>query len=631
MTANLATNDPNFSSTSGPPFAFRDGESFNGGIARFAADNWHERMIEITNVAGLEFGHRPSASAAEPDRLAALADFMRVDVSELIARARPHHGESYGAGGHRMFNGIILPTALVESRIRRFAPASLMQPDGNHHRALWDLRLLPVCTETGQILLDRCQNAICDGGQVCWVITSGVEYCEHCMADLRNSQSPTVGPELLAALQPVADLFTTARRSEAVARLPISLSVDDGQLAADLLVALMPVIDPSLRHNMQRLHLVDPLQVSAVTAQAWHLMEGWPHRFLDLVRTRMEARDKRHDDGNLGRTTHFFWRLSDSASPALRAVIAEVRDALDLDGPAGASIAARTYRIKEAAKVIGIGTQQIAELRRAKALTAIVALRTARSELLFDRAEIHRLKHEICLRMGFDSVSSRLGIAHEGVEQLVDVGLLDLLDHPFHIARYGVHQTTRASFDKLTANLTAGQSTVLKGERIRITQAMKAVGGRFKPWGPAIEALLDRKVAYVVDDEKGPLVHRIHIPAKDVPLIAALIFTPATPPRLVPATMMSKNDAANLLNIGDRQANELFMDVQTRKGCREKTLAVADVLAMARNSIAVAEMAARRGIATQTAYADAVKSGIESHGLAGFCRVAAETKFGLRS
>jgi hypothetical protein len=629
MSAHLTTNGMPFDNTSKPRFAFRDGESFNGGVARFAASNWHERMIEVTSAAGLEFGHRPSASAVGIDRLAALADFMGVDVAELSARARPHHGESTGGGGHRVFNGIILPTALVEGSIRRYAPASLRLPDGDHHRALWDLRLLPACAETGQILLDRCQSTICEGGRVGWVVTSGITHCEHCMADLRDSEGPYIAPDLLAAIQPVAAVFSAAMRHAALACLPTRLALGEGQLAADLLVALMPVVDPTLRNDMQRLHIVDPVRVCEATAQAWNLMEGWPNRFLDLVRNRTEGRGKRHDDGNLGRTSHFLRKLDTSGSPALGAVIAEIRDTLDLDGPAGAGIAARTYRIKDAASVVSVGTQQLAELRRGKALSTVIALRAGRCELLFDRAEIVALKDEISLRMGFDRASSLLGIPHDGVAQLVELRVLELLDHPFHLARYGVHQTTQTSFTQLTADLLAHQSSLPGGEDIRITQAMKAVGGRFKPWGPAFEALLASKIAFTVDDAEGPFVHRIRVAAKNSAFIAALVFTPATPPRLVPSAMMSKDDAADVLNIGSRQANVLFSDVPTKKGCREKTLVVDDVLAMASRSISSSELAARRGVIPQTAYADAVRARIQSHGLAGFCRAGAEAEFGL--
>ncbi len=612
-----------------PPFLLRDGESFNGGVARFASDNWHERMIEVTSVAGLEFGHRPSASAVEPERLISLANFMGVEAAELSSRSRPYLVEKAGGGGHRLFNGLALPTFLIESGIRRYAPAALQRPDGAYHRALWDLRLLPVCTETGQMLLDRCQNPICEGGRVGWIITSGIAHCEHCMADLRRSQSTTVAPELLAALQPVADLFKEDRRSAALERLPGRLSIDDGQLAADLLVALVPVVDPGLSRDIQRLHLMDPERVCMATTQAWRLMEGWPQRFIDLICRRMEARSKRHGDGNGGRTTYFLRVPNASGSAALSALIADVRSSLDLAGPSGAVIEARTIGIKEAARLLGLGTQQLAELRRGKGFATIPALRAERCELLFDRAEVDRIRQEVSGRKGFDSVSSDLGISHDGVSQLAEMGLLDVLEHPSHFMRYNVHQTTQASFARLTADVLANRSSIPKDECIRVAQAMKAVGGRFKPWGPALQAFLNGDIAYAVDDVRGQFVDRIRIRVKDARRVASLVYSAPKPQRLAPATMMSKADAMEVLNIASKQVTELFADVPTMKGGRKKTLAVVDVLAMARRSISSAELAARRGVATQIAYADAVRSGIERHGLAGFCRVAAEAEFGL--
>lgn len=612
-----------------PPFFLRDGESFNGGVARFAFDNWYERMIELTRVAGLGSGDRPSASAVEPERLISLANIMGVEVNELILRSRPYLAGNAGGGGHRLFNGLALPTFLVESGIRRYAPAALRCADGEYHRALWDLRLLPVCTETGDILLDRCQSPICEGGRLGWIITSNIAHCEHCMADLRRSQSTIVAPELLAALQPVADLFIEKRRSAALERLPSRLSIDDGQLAADLLVSLVPVVDPGLSRDIQRLHLMDPERVCTATAQAWRLMEGWPQRFIDLIGYRMEGRAKRHGDGNGGRTTRFLRQATASGSAALCALIAEVRSSLDLAGPNGAVIEARTVGVKEAARLLGLGTQQLAGLRRGKGFATIPALRAERCEPLFDRAEVHRIRQEVSGRKGFDSASSDLGISHDGVSQLAEMRLIDVLEHPFHFMRYTVHQTTQASFARLTADLLAKGSSIPQDECIRIAQAMKAVGGRFKPWGPALQALLDGDIAYAIDDVQGRFVDRIRIHFKDARRVASLVYIAPTPQRLPPATMMSKADAMEVLNIAAKQGTELFTDVPTRKGGRTKTLAVIDVLAMARRSISSVELAARRGVTTQIAYADAVRSGVERHGFAGFCRVAAEVEFGL--
>jgi hypothetical protein len=207
-------------------------------------------------------------------------------------------------------------------------------------------------------------------------------------------------------------------------------------------------------------------------------------------------------------------------------------------------------------------------------------------------------------------VSYDLGISHDGVSQLAEMRLIDVLEHPSHFMRYAVHQTTQESFARLTADLLAHRSSIPKDESIRIAQAMKAVGGRFKPWGPALQAFLNGDIAYSVDDVPGRFADRIRIHVKDARRVASLIYSAPTSQRLAPATMMSKADAMEVLNIASKQVTELFADVPTRKGGREKALAVVDVVAMARRSISSAELAARRGVATQIAYADAVRSGM---------------------
>lgn len=169
-------------------------------------------------------------------------------------------------------------------------------------------------------------------------------------------------------------------------------------------------------------------------------------------------------------------------------------------------------------------------------------------------------------------MSSDLGISHDGVSQLAEMGLLDVLEHPSHFMRYNVHQTTQASFARLTADVLANRSSIPKDECIRVAQAMKAVGGRFKPWGPALQAFLNGDIAYAVDDVRGQFVDRIRIRVKDARRVASLVYSAPKPQRLAPATMMSKADAMEVLNIASKQVTELFADVPTMKGDARRLL-----------------------------------------------------------
>ena len=94
-------------------FSFYDDESFNGAVARWAADAWIERMLDVTRVAGVEWGHVQTAAAADEKHIRALAAEMEVDPDELLKRAMPNIGAGAGNRGLTTFNGLILPVTLI--------------------------------------------------------------------------------------------------------------------------------------------------------------------------------------------------------------------------------------------------------------------------------------------------------------------------------------------------------------------------------------------------------------------------------------------------------------------------------------------------------------------------------------
>lgn len=57
---NVTTADP-----SPAPFTFYPEEFFNGAVAHWAAGAWIERMLDVTQYAGVRFGNWQSAAAAE--------------------------------------------------------------------------------------------------------------------------------------------------------------------------------------------------------------------------------------------------------------------------------------------------------------------------------------------------------------------------------------------------------------------------------------------------------------------------------------------------------------------------------------------------------------------------------------
>lgn len=208
-------------------------------------------MSDITHVAGVTWGHPQTASFADESDLRLLADEMEIDPIELVKRARKTVDEDCGVGAKIVFNGLALPTILIEKRHRRIAPAALRIAP--YHRALWDLRLLPADIETGTLLIERCQNNDCDGKPLAWQHTLGIDFCEHCMSDLKGGATDYLPSDVYGTLQGLAEFLDLQTRPGVLGRLTAQIGADNGQLAIDMLVRLLPLIDrtihPTKKHS----------------------------------------------------------------------------------------------------------------------------------------------------------------------------------------------------------------------------------------------------------------------------------------------------------------------------------------------------------------------------------------------
>ena len=607
-----------------PTFSGFEGESFNGFVARWAADAHYERMLDITRFAGVRNGNSQTAASADVADLTKLAAEMDVDPSELVRRSTPIVRDMVGNKGSRCFYGIELPATLLETKARRFSPTAFRLDAIAYHRALWDLRLLPICIETGEILLNKCQNHLCDARCLGWRNVAGVDRCEHCIADLSQSATPTVPEIWLPPLRAIAGLFQPSERQSSLFALPKELSNSGAQFAVDLLLRLLPVVLTGLRHDLSSLHLHEPMAVCDALVQCWAIMVGWPYGFHEFARMRVNARSRHHQDGNGGRTIWFLkGRVTKTPQP-IRAAIEVLRNSIDVNRTGGREIVANTLSIKEVSKALSTGTADIAAARRAGRLRSVVILENRGLQLRYDRSEIMAVRFGIANRIGFDKLRSHFGISHCGLEQIAALNLIEFQQHPYFKC-YGILQTTKQSLAQFEASLRDASCDTPPENHLSLMDAMKSVRG-LKPWGPIFEMLLSGSMNFHLECKPGALAKRILIAGSNMQSIFDARFDPPLDVPFAFSTRISKHDAMEVLNLGPKQITELFADTPTIRGGRTKTIDLDRVLNIADECVTSRELSGRLGESCQIIQSRAVRLGIPLLGVAGYCRKTAEAR-----
>lgn len=617
-------------------FAFIAGESFNGAIARWAADNDVERMIDVTRAAGVVHPHRGTAGNADPGGIAAIATEMEADADALAALATPLDGPDFGNHSRRLLNGVSIPSSLLETRRRRiapsaFAPAPPSEPPvpRPHHRALWDFRLLPACTETWQYLVHRCGNDDC--GDLGWHHTPGIDLCEHCMADLADTRSDIVEEALRDDLGHVAGLVhhDPARRAASLALLPPAIASLGTAVVVDLIYRLLPVVTPGVPRPPHSPTNAGPRVLAATVGATWRMVAGWPHVALAHIGEKVSNRAARHSDGNRGETMRFLEmnRLI-GLRPEVHDLASSLRNELDIKGPHGPTIRRATRTSNDGARMLSIGTQIVADFRRRGVLATIPVLAHGCIQPRLSSDEVDLIVDGVGRRISIEALQKRLGISHHGVEQLEALGMVHLLNHPYFEARYAVRQADRGSVDALESELAAASVRSFPDRfSLPLVDAMKAIGARRKPWGPVIDGMRKGSIPVRLADGDAPLSHRLLVDPLTLDLITAEVFVaPAVWTRSF-ATLVTKVDAIETLNLSPKQGTPLLRRFPTVKGSHERSVPIDALLDLAGLHISSVELAARRRVDPTAAYFQARRDGVPWLGHGGFCRTIAEQTY----
>lgn len=588
------------------------GESFNGLTARYAAVQRIDRLVDLTSAAGVEHGHRQNAATLTTDNMAALARAMSLNVSELEHRALTPLDKI-----NREFHQVVISVMDIETRKRLFAPGGLAI--SAHHRASWQLKAFPFCTESWQFLRATCPRASCGVTQR-WYHSVGIAYCDRCMQDLRDAPAEIVPSQYRGELKLAAGLIDqdAAQRLESVSSLPIQIRSLGAGGTYELLSCLLQLIDADIGNRGSRRNWSIPaVRLTNAVARAWMLLSGWPDSMHALIDATLASSNEPQHVAARVKVIQFLKSGSRKAvSPPVQIVIEGLFSYFNIaSGPSPL----RLMDIKAASRCIGLGTAYAAEYRRRNLLSTVHVLRRTSMSPYFDAAELEKIEEDRQDRISLDRAAWDLGISHYGIEQLIALGVIDQLSHRYFVGRYGQPQIRKNSlltfmatcFDQATSGEPTGWLSLHEG--------MKALAGR-KPWGPALVRISMGKLRVSMASDEGPLARRLLIHPDDADQLSTLSFDQSMFPGATFADEMTGHDAEEALGLKEGGSSKIPRSALVGKAA----FSVADVIEMASTYMSVRELAARLRISPAKAFKAANAAGVPHTAVLGFNRQTAD-------
>lgn len=532
------------------------GESLLGLIARSADHNVLDSTFAITGQVGQVYGNRANSAISPVVRLTDLAHVLRVEPAEVINRSYLHSdGDKL-----RDFFGITLRFTEIESKLRRFSPASLRRSP--FHRAIWDCRLLPICPESWELLIETCHR--CNTPQR-WLSANGITNCDSCAADLTEAPTSNVAEADRAILGWFANLvspFEDVRKAAWVDVAP-SLSHLSVSLLIDFAVRLLAVIDPWVKKATFNGWRQDQGRYIRALLAVIPMLRDWPHSYLRCARDAKSERGTCWRASSMKSFDRFLKKLLNDNRAEFRIVGDAAINAIVTKGNFGLQ---DHINLCEAAALLGREVATLKKWRRKNLLRTTVGLHNGDLAHCLDRQEIASLTEFSSGRLSAEGLAVNFGMTFHGVEQLICLELLTPMTHPWVQAVYDSPQFTLQETQRFLKRLRDQArpiSEIRDGQTL--ATSMHGIGGKLQAWGPIIQALLGGKISFALQDAGRSEAERIVVDRASRPKLAQLKFDSSAFPEFYFEPAMSILDAAANLNVPAPKAKFLSSLQQPKK------------------------------------------------------------------
>lgn len=562
-----------------PPIA---GESLRGLVARACQTNHLPNSWGLLQHLGQR--HRPRVNVSEDENVnpAELAFAMRVQEQEVSMRRYPDLGKQ-----HLSFYGLDVHSDTIDKRVRWFSPTLLRTKQ--HHLAMWELSDVPFCLQGWDMLQNTCwceKNGIVQK----WVRTqTAVDLCDQCGDPLRWLDAFHVPGNMRAALSIIEPLVDPSpeRRAASLNRLPAGLRHRDRSAVFYLLTRMARAFDPDAMNRSNEM----PTERLEGLHRACLALSHWPKGLSE------QRWDERTTDG-AARIIRSLWGRLEHSFAAPQSVVAARQ-------PASLTLA-HTNLVRD---YVGVRRAiEITQLSRGVLLaiweSGLVPRhqRTHGSANLpaFDPDEIESIGNQWRGRLELKSIGNRFGMPAYGVEQLLALGVMTADG----IAIPGTGPFFSEGADERTVVRAEEACTRWRQRRgeldrpVPLRKALLQIGGRSKPWGPILRAMLgdaDAPATLPFDLGDGVrLADRLLVDERDVPIIRSMTFDRAHHRHFAFNDRMVQRDALELLNTDAHGIS--LLDGLMVEGSNPMTYLAREVENRATEVVTLREIAARLGV-----------------------------------
>ncbi len=550
------------------------GQSLRGLTADTLRRNGIKTAWRVLKSVGAPARNRPLLSEHPDVSAARLAAALRVDEGLVRARMYPLIGK-----GERSFFGLPVPLTGIETRERRFAPAFFKHD--RHHLAAWELRLLPFCPVSWDILVSRCP---CRPGKVTtqgWTRTgSHPDQCDECGRPLSRITTGSVPDALRQKLELISRLVTDKTHGRDDWRECLPANLTDAN-TADLFRVLHMLADnirvPARTEHDCGQDVWTDASIDRLVA-ACTILTQWPYAI-----ERAEF-DLAEDSALLVKLQKDYCALG------------VVREGKGLGAGKRAGFQQRprmnsgaAIGIREATALARLSVETLEAIWSAGLVTRYVRPHGGRVLPAFDVSELQTIAAKWRERLELGAVAYRLGIPRYGMEQLCDQGTVPVSAISAGGFEPAFLQKDVAEFEEELADAADDRMT----DGVSINQAMRKVWGRTKPWSELVSAMLGGKVKFGVLKGKDPIFDRVVL-GVDVDIRTLPRFINDDGDRKFASKRLCQTDALEILNCAASSLS--ILSHLESKGRNPRFFDRSSILDLATKIVATAEVAEHLGV-----------------------------------